>query len=824
MPELEVAVRSRQAEQEFARLRQRVDEVTTRVDKFGKEIDQTDARLVRTSRTTAAFGQVLRRVGATIGALFAGQRIVRTIAEFEVGMRQLQATTRANAEDMQALETTAREMGATTRFSATEASEGMLFLARAGFSARETIDAIPATLNLAAAGMIGLGEAADIASNVLSQFGLEAAQTERVADVLVNTANRANTDILQLGEAMKLVGPLAGTLGVSLEQTAASLGALGNVGIQASLAGTNLRGVIAALLGPTTEAQNAIQALGLSLQELSPSSNDLVTIFERLRTAGLGAEEALAIFGRRNVSASLALRDSATAIKLLQELLETQKQVAAENAKIVSDSLVGAWKEFISTVDEAILKGGDAGLLGTLKSLVQTLTFVVRAVSGATAATERMELAFTAVRFTVQALFAAFVLAKLRALVIAFGAIATAATTAAAATSLLTGGLTAIAGGVAVAGVVLGISKIREAFRGYKDEVEAVTSALTAAERKQKELAAAAERELQQARDRAADREREQVIANLRAILERQRQLREARDAAFFIGPPESASQRLRGIIQAEQQGFSGALPAAAAGPRLRELEFIAADLEGQREGQRLAQEQQRASEAARAAAERQRLAQEATNASLREQTTLLGGVAAFWRRYESVATSAAGNVTRVLQTTTTALEDLSIQLRRSSITAREAFKELADSVLDELQRIIIRLVVVTILRAIAGLGGGQVGASFQSFLNTGQFTAGGGASGQHGGTFDFSGPAQGFRAPLVLHGDERVRVTPRRDLDSEGGGVTVVQHINISTIDAKSFDEQALASLSRNIDKHGVAVANEFNRSPALRGRFQRR
>src|SRR5690625_1751638 len=116
----------------------------------------------------------------------------------------------------------AKELGRSTRFSASEAGEGMEMLARAGFDTSEVMDALPSVLDLAAAGAVELGDAADITSNILSGFGMEAEETARVADILAQASADSNVDVQGLGEAFKYAGPIASDLGVSIEDTAKS--------------------------------------------------------------------------------------------------------------------------------------------------------------------------------------------------------------------------------------------------------------------------------------------------------------------------------------------------------------------------------------------------------------------------------------------------------------------------------------------------------------------------------------------------------------------------------------------------------------------------
>lgn len=173
---------------------------------------------------------------------------------------------------MVALKATARELSAVTQFSATQAAQGMEFLGRAGFKTTDIISAMPGLLDLAAAGALELGRAADIASNVLSGFQLQAKESNRVSDILALTAASANTNVEQLGDAMSYVAPVAAAFSKSVEETSAALGILGNAGIQASSAGTGLRGILANLATVTPAGRRCIARNGAVSQGRQPAN------------------------------------------------------------------------------------------------------------------------------------------------------------------------------------------------------------------------------------------------------------------------------------------------------------------------------------------------------------------------------------------------------------------------------------------------------------------------------------------------------------------------------------------------------------------------
>lgn len=343
-----------------------------------------DSRMKGLQATAAS---VKNALGPVFGA-FAAVRVVKdatgVIAGFEETLATLQGVTGLDAasDAFVALQERARELGATTRFSAQEAAEGLLFLSRAGFTAEQSLAAIGPTLDLAIAGALDLGSAADFASNIVSQFGLAADQTGRVVDTLVNSANSANTDVRQMAEALKFAGPVAGALGRSVEETAAAIGVLGDSGIQASLAGTNLRGILLALSDPSKDAEETFKRLGVNLADLNPETNSLADITQTLADAQLSAADASRIFGRRNAAAALVLANGAEKVRDLTKANEEATGTAKRNADIIGNTLTGAFKSLRSAIEEVFLQVGDAGLLGGLKALIRTITGAVLILAG----------------------------------------------------------------------------------------------------------------------------------------------------------------------------------------------------------------------------------------------------------------------------------------------------------------------------------------------------------------------------------------------------------------------------------------------------------
>lgn len=329
-----------------------------------------------------AAGVMLGAFGACVGVA----------AGFEDQMAKVGAVSRASSEEMAALEATARELGATTQFTAVQVGEAEQYRAMAGFSAKENIAALPGVLNLAAATATDLGRAADISSDILGAFGMKAEEMTRVADVLALTCATANTNMELLGDTMKYVAPVARRAGLSLEETAAMVGLLGNVGIKGSQAGTTLKAMLNKMAAPTKEVQELFQKLGVTVKDSAGNLRSPVKVLGEM-AAGLknmGTAEQIAamkmIVGEEAIAgfSELIEKEGVGAIAEYAKQLEAGGGSAAEMAARMNDTLAGslrsvgsAWesvqitigKLFIPAVRKAV--DGVTGFLRLLDKAVQ---------------------------------------------------------------------------------------------------------------------------------------------------------------------------------------------------------------------------------------------------------------------------------------------------------------------------------------------------------------------------------------------------------------------------------------------------------------------
>lgn len=335
----------------------------------------------RMGRLALAMAPVAMAAGAVLGSFGACAGVA---AAFEDRMAAVGAVSRASSEDMVLLEQAARDLGATTRFSASEVADAEKYLAMAGFTARENVAALPGVLNLAAASATDLGRASDISSDILSAFGLQAAEMGRVADVLALTCSTANTNVELLGETMKYVGPVAKTAGMSLEEAAAMAGLLGNVGIKGSQAGTSLKAMLNKLAAPAGDAQKVLKKLGVTVQDSAGNLRSPIAVLGEMskKLEGMGTAQQIAalktIVGEEAIAgfAELIQQQGVGAISKYVEQLQNADGAAEEMARRMGDTFAGSVRNLGSAWESLQITIGKL-FLPVLRKVVDAVTAVV---------------------------------------------------------------------------------------------------------------------------------------------------------------------------------------------------------------------------------------------------------------------------------------------------------------------------------------------------------------------------------------------------------------------------------------------------------------
>ncbi len=346
----------------------------------GRQASALQARLntVDASEMSRGISQTLKTM-ATAGALALATLTALSATNFtgfEARMSGVEAVTQSNAQAMDALTAKARELGESTVFAASQAGEGMEYLGRAGFDTNAILGSIGPSLDLAAAGALGLGQSADIMSNVMSTWNMHASESGRVADVMALASASANTNVKQLGDAFKFVGPVAASLKRPIEETAAAVGVLSDRGIQGEMAGTGLRRIYQGLVAPTNKARGALAKYGLTVEDVNPETHSLVDILGKLKS--VTTEDAFTLFAQRGGTAFLALRSGAEDVAKLHGELDGANGSAERMAKTMTDNLHGSVMALKSAAESTTIEMGQ-GMSPALRTATDDWTAFLRA-------------------------------------------------------------------------------------------------------------------------------------------------------------------------------------------------------------------------------------------------------------------------------------------------------------------------------------------------------------------------------------------------------------------------------------------------------------
>jgi len=336
-----------------------------------------DNKLNKVGLSSATVGAKLAKFGKIAGLAIGGLAVtsIKTAADFEQSMNKVSAIGGSTGKTLLALENQARDLGKSTVFSASEAADGMTFLAMAGFNAEQTMAAMPGVLNLAAASSTDLATSADIASNILSGLGLGANKTGKLVDVMAKSTSSANMNVIELGEAMKMSAPMAKTAGLSMSGMTAVIGKMADAGIKGSLAGTALRAGIVKLLKPTTESKDALYDLQVGITNTDGTMRNFIDILADLETAGASATDMVDIFGQRSGPALMAaMSQGVGSMKELRKELDNSGGAAKKMADTQLQGLNGALKKLNSAWEELQIKFGKTGVLSAVTRKIEELT------------------------------------------------------------------------------------------------------------------------------------------------------------------------------------------------------------------------------------------------------------------------------------------------------------------------------------------------------------------------------------------------------------------------------------------------------------------
>ena len=355
-----------ETEQRLRSLEEQANQSATALQKIGA----TGEKLQTVGNKISSVGQKLLPVTGVVTGL--GTAAVKTAADFDSAMSKVAAVSGATGSDFDKLRDKAREMGAKTKFSATEAADAMNYMAMAGWKTEDMLSGIEGVMYLAAASGEDLATTSDIVTDALTAFGLTAADSGHFADVLAAASSNANTNVSMMGETFKYCAPVAGALRFSVEDTAEAIGLMGNAGIKASQAGTSMRSIMTNLTGDVKLSGAAIGDVTIATTNADGSMRSLSAILADCRGAFAGmteaekANNAEALVGKNAMSGFLALMNAAPEdIAKVSGAVNNCKDAAKNMADTMQDNLEGQLTILKSQLQElAISFRGSADACG----------------------------------------------------------------------------------------------------------------------------------------------------------------------------------------------------------------------------------------------------------------------------------------------------------------------------------------------------------------------------------------------------------------------------------------------------------------------------
>lgn len=379
------------SQEQYDALQREIVETENALKDLEKQANQSATAIQK----IAATGEKLQSVGdsisgvgekllpATAAVVGLGTAAVKTASDFDSAMSQVAAVSGATGDDFDALRDKAREMGAKTKFSASEAAEAMNYMAMAGWKTADMLSGIEGIMNLAAASGESLGTTSDIVTDALTAFGLTAADSAHFADVLAAASSNANTNVSMMGETFKYAAPIAGALGFTVEDTAEAIGLMANAGIKSTQAGTSLRTIMTNLSGEVKICGEAIGDVTIATTNADGSMRELSDILADCRVAFNGLSEseqaaaAESLVGKNAMSGFLALMNAAPAdITKLSNAIANCDGTSQSMADTMQDNLGGQLTILKSQLEELAISFGDM-LMPVIRSVVLCLqTFV----------------------------------------------------------------------------------------------------------------------------------------------------------------------------------------------------------------------------------------------------------------------------------------------------------------------------------------------------------------------------------------------------------------------------------------------------------------
>ena len=361
------------------RWRQAVANARTELNNLNNELRNTPNQLQALGQDMQAAGDKIQNVGKAVTSVgktmtthvtapivAMGAAAVKVTADFDSSMSKVAAVSGATGSELEQLRAKAREMGAQTKFSASEAAEAMNYMAMAGWKTGDMLSGVEGIMDLAAASGEDLATTSDIVTDALTAFGKSAQDSGRLADIMAAASSNANTNVAMMGETFKYAAPVAGSLGASMEDTAVAVGLMANAGIKASQAGTALRTGLTNLAKPTKQMKSYMDKYGIALVENNDGSINLreTMVSLRKRMGDMSETEqaaaASAIFGKNSMAGWLAIiNGSDEDFNKLTSAVDNSAGKAKSMAEIMQDNLGGQITKLKSQVQELGISFGE---------------------------------------------------------------------------------------------------------------------------------------------------------------------------------------------------------------------------------------------------------------------------------------------------------------------------------------------------------------------------------------------------------------------------------------------------------------------------------
>lgn len=372
----------------MAVIRNLVVKIAADISSLSKGLQTAQKKLKNISSSFTKIGTKMT-ASLTLPVVALGASVVNLSQQFEQSMANAGSVSGATAEELQRMTDLAREMGSKTVYSASQAADALYYMASAGYKVDQMAAAIQPTLNLAAATQNDLAFTTDTVVATLNQFQLGAEGAERVSNVFAAAIGASQATLEKLGNSMSYVGPVANSLGYSIEETTGALAVLYNAGYDGSMAGTSLRQSLVALMNPTTSAQKVFADLGLDLALLDPTTNSLADIIDVLGKSGMTTAQAMEVFGARAGPGMLALLSAGgDAVRDMTDAV-TGTTAATTMAEQQLDTLQGQMKLLKSEVEEIALQFGDV-LIPIIRQLLKKyITPLIHKISGLSSGTKK---------------------------------------------------------------------------------------------------------------------------------------------------------------------------------------------------------------------------------------------------------------------------------------------------------------------------------------------------------------------------------------------------------------------------------------------------